>query len=74
VDFLDLLGRSQLVRLGHISADLETRALGWLRRHDEREYSFADASSFALMKTQRIREVLAFDGDYASAGFVELRL
>jgi predicted nucleic acid-binding protein len=25
------------------------------------------------MRSMRIREVLAFDGDYAAAGFVELR-
>ena len=48
-------------------------ALRWLRRHDERAYSFVDATSFALMTTARIRLALAFDGDFATAGFVELR-
>ena len=49
------------------------QALRWLRRHDEREYSFVDATSFALAKALRIREVLAFDGDFSAAEFVELR-
>ena len=48
-------------------------ALRWLRQHDEREYSFVDATSFALMRSLRIREALAFDGDFAAAGFIELR-
>jgi predicted nucleic acid-binding protein len=26
-------------------------AVRWLRRHDEREYSFVDATSFALMRS-----------------------
>jgi predicted nucleic acid-binding protein len=42
-------------------------------RHDEREYSFVDATSFALMRSMRIKRVLAFDGDFAAAGFTELR-
>lgn len=45
----------------------------WLDRHDEREYSFVDAVSFVLMRRLRIRDALAFDGDFSAAGFVEIR-
>jgi len=60
----------QVVRL---SDELEDEALRWLRQHDEREYSFVDATSFAYMRAKGIREALAFDGDFAAAGFTELR-
>jgi predicted nucleic acid-binding protein len=62
-------------RLTHLWVDreYEAEAWNWLRRHDEREYSFVDATSFALMRSLGIREALAFDGDFAAAGFVELR-
>jgi uncharacterized protein len=56
-----------------IDPALEDEAWAWLRVHDERPYSFVDATSFALMRKLRIREALAFDGDFAAAGFVELR-
>ncbi len=73
VDFLDSIDRSPRLRLVVVSEELETTALRWLRRHDEREYSFVDAVSFALMRSLRIRDALAFDGDFTAAGFRELR-
>lgn len=51
----------------------EEAAWAWLRRHDERVYSFVDATSFAMMRQLRISEALAFDGDFSAAGFVEAR-
>lgn len=56
-----------------VSEELEKEALDWLRRHDERIYSFVDATSFAYMRARRITDVLAFDGDFSAAGFNELR-
>lgn len=73
VDFLDRLEGSSRVEIVRISRELEDEALGWLRRRNEREYSFVDATSFALMRSLRIREAFAFDGDFTAAGFVELR-
>ena len=63
VDFLDAIGRSPRLQLVQVGEDLEAEALRWLRRHDEREYSFVDATSFAVMRARKIREALAFDGE-----------
>jgi predicted nucleic acid-binding protein len=52
---------------------LEGKAWVWLRRHDERPYSFVDATSFQVMRERRLREALAFDQDFTAAGFTELR-
>jgi predicted nucleic acid-binding protein len=73
VGFLDALERSPRVQIVAVEERQEQEALRWLRRHDEREYSFVDATSFAVMRALRIREALAFDGDFSAAGFVELR-
>jgi predicted nucleic acid-binding protein len=73
VEFLDALERSPRVQLFSITEKQEQQALKWLRQRDEREYSFVDATSFILMRELRIREALAFDGDFSAAGFVELR-
>jgi predicted nucleic acid-binding protein len=59
--------------VARLSEVVEADALDWLRQHDEREYSFVDATSFAYMRARGITEALAFDGDFAAAGFTELR-
>ncbi len=71
--FLDRAQSADRLDVVFVGPEVENEAWHWLRRHDEREYSFVDATSFALMRHLRIREALAFDGDFAAAGFVELR-
>jgi predicted nucleic acid-binding protein len=71
--FLDRLASTPRLRAEFVSEDLERDAWSWLRRHDERAYSFVDATSFALMRRLGIRDAFAFDGDFAAAGFNELR-
>lgn len=71
--FLDRALTLRFLVIHHIDERLEAEAWRWLRRRDEREYSFVDATSFAIMRRLRIREALAFGGDFAAAGFIELR-
>ena len=73
VGMIDRIERTPRLRTIRIDQETEHEAWRWLRAHDEREYSFVDATSFALMRSLRIREALAFDGDFTAAGFVELR-
>jgi uncharacterized protein len=74
VEFLDSVGAERShIEVVRLSAEPEDEALLWLRNHDEREYSFVDATSFAFMRAKGIEEALAFDGDFAAAGFTELR-
>jgi predicted nucleic acid-binding protein len=73
VALLDAVDASPRIHAIHSSAEDESDAATWLRRHDEREYSFVDATSFATMRRERITSALAFDGDFGAAGFVELR-
>ena len=73
LSFLDRLERTPRVRVAHVAEDVETEAMAWLRQHDERPYSFVDATSFALMRKLGLKDAFAFDGDFTAAGFVELR-
>ena len=71
--FVEQIEESADVEVAFIGSELERDAWAWLRRHDERPYSFVDATSFALMRHLRIGRAFAFDGDFSAAGFVELR-
>lgn len=71
--FVDAVSRSPRLAIERVSEAVENEAWTWLRRHDEHDYSFVDATSFAAMRRRRIRVAMAFDGDFQAAGFVELR-
>jgi uncharacterized protein len=73
VGFLDRLAALPDVEVIYVDEAVEAEAWRWLRARAEREYSFVDATSFAVMRRRRIREALAFDGDFNAAGFVEVR-
>lgn len=73
VGFLDRLAGLPDVEVVHVDEAVEAEAWRWLRARGEREYSFVDATSFIVMRRRRLREALAFDGDFNAAGFVEVR-
>ena len=71
--FLNAIEEGGRVAVLTVDEAQERAALAWLRRHDERVYSFVDATSFVLMRQLGLTEALAFDGNFSAAGFVELR-
>ena len=73
LDAIAVLRGSSRLTVHRVTAEQEDRAWHWLRKHDEWAYSFVDATSFRVMLDRRLREALAFDGDFSAAGFVELR-
>jgi uncharacterized protein len=73
VRFLDTLASSPRVEVVRVSPDTEADAERWLRRRDDREFSWVDATSFAVMRERHATTALAFDDDFAAAGFTELQ-
>jgi predicted nucleic acid-binding protein len=73
LDRVDALQHGSRLTVHRTTAGQEEGAWTWLRKHDERTYSFVDATSFQVMRDRRLREALAFDQDFAAAGFLELR-
>jgi predicted nucleic acid-binding protein len=73
LDRVDTLSAADRLVVHRVTHEQERAAWEWLRRHDERVYSFVDATSFRVMRDRRLREAFAFDQDFAAAGFVEVR-
>lgn len=72
-DRIDLLASQERLVVHSVAPEQEVGAREWLRKRDERAHSYVDATSFRVMRDRRLREALAFDRDFAAAGFVEVR-
>jgi len=72
--FVDALAHSPRVEVRFVSEDQEAESLRWLRRHDERPYSFVDATSFVVMRALHLRRALTLDADFTFAGFQPVHL
>jgi hypothetical protein len=70
--FLDLLAQSRSIERLFITEQVERQAYELLERFAGHPFSFVDATSFALMRQQRIGHAFAFDAHFATAGFLRI--
>ena len=62
------LARNRLEVFACEAADLAS-AWQWLRRREMHKLSIVDATSFEILRKNKIRQVLGFDTHFAQAGF-----
>jgi predicted nucleic acid-binding protein len=72
LDFLDAVERSESLHLEWIGPARFHAAAGLFRRHGDKDWSFTDCVSFAVMHELRIREAFTSDHRFRQAGFVPL--
>jgi uncharacterized protein len=48
------------------------KAWEYFKKHSDKKYSFADCTSFVLMKAMKISKSLSFDDHFRQAGFVSI--
>jgi predicted nucleic acid-binding protein len=70
--FLDSLDATARLERVFIKEDIEKRAIALLDRYRDHDFSFVDATSFALMRAERLRHAFAFDSHFATAGFLRV--
>jgi predicted nucleic acid-binding protein len=70
--FLDSLDATTRLQRLFVGEDVERRAFALLDRYRDHDFSFVDATSFAVMRAERIRHAFAFDAHFATAGFLRV--
>src|SRR5260370_24885954 len=70
--FLDKLRASARLEGVFVSNESEQRAFELLARFREHDFSFVDATRFAVMRSAKIMHAFAFDAHFATAGFTRI--
>ena len=66
---LEILDRSEALRLVWITEEHFESAKSFFRKHADHGYSFTDCTSFVLMQELCIRDALTTDRHFTAAGF-----
>jgi uncharacterized protein len=67
--FLEKMKQSPRLERVFVTECVEQQAYQLLQRYADQPFSFVDATSFALMRQQRMRYAFAFDRHFVTAGF-----
>lgn len=70
--FLEVVGSAKRLDRVFVGREVEQRAVVLLERFRDHDFSFVDATSFAVMQARRLRWAFAFDAHFATAGFVRI--
>lgn len=68
-DWWERVSQSPRVIIVDIDAELRRDASDWFFRYEDKDFSFTDCTSFALMRREKIREALTTDRHFSQAGF-----
>ncbi|KKM11373.1 hypothetical protein SY88_09065 [Clostridiales bacterium PH28_bin88] len=69
VEFGKIVQSSKVIRIIPISAERWQRAWDLFVRYKDKEFSFTDCTSFAVMSELKLLEALAFDHHFTQMGF-----
>lgn len=67
--FRELLLASKRIHVTHVQREHVDRAFDLLSRRPDKSYSFVDATSFVVMRSEDIHTVLTLDHHFAQEGF-----
>lgn len=60
---------SGIVEVVWLDESVKSKAWDYFKQHDDKQFSFTDCTSFALMKEMDIKQYFGFDDHFKQAGF-----
>ena len=69
LEFVDSVRRAGWIDVVHIDKDLDSRSWVFMARHDDKDFSLVDCSSFVVMSELGISSALTTDHHFEQAGF-----
>jgi len=70
IDFSKKIRKSKVVKIVHVSREMEEKARDIFERYDDKDFSFTDCVSFVVMWETGIKEAFAFDEHFNQIGFI----
>lgn len=70
IAFHDLLSKSQILGVIEIDEDIRSKAWYIFTRYTDKDFSFTDCTSFAIMDQLGLTQAFAFDDHFTQYGFV----
>ena len=70
IAFGDILMKSGVASMVSISDEVRSAAFELFKKYDDKDLSFTDCTSFALMKRLKVQTAFTFDGHFQQVGLM----
>ena len=68
--FIDFIFSSQIIAIHYIDEDIEHKSLSLFRRYSDKNFSFTDITTIALLEKLNINRLLSFDQEFKKLGYL----
>ena len=72
IDFRESTYKSNILTITPISSEIEDTAYKIFKKYRDKDFSFTDCTSFALMEREKIKKVFSFDHHFMQYGFFQM--
>ena len=69
VRFGDQIRESKVVKILHVTEQLEEQGWQIFKKYNDKDFSFTDCTSFAIMDSEEIQQAFTFDKHFLQYGF-----